>query len=230
MKKSILLLQVIILAVFVLSCKEDNEDGVLNTPPMETLDETSIVITIGEEVKLTYSGDDCIWQSEEPAVAIVRGDGYVTGVEVGKTKIRANNSICEVQVKNVHSIDGLMQPCIIWGKDIEYVKEYMEGCEIVDQYENTNDKWIEFEDSNKNIYTYTFDKISGKLTLAKVSYAEAENAGALSFRDILDFVYNNYTSLNVSEDLTACFENNSKSTFIILNYALDYNYISYMPN
>lgn len=85
MKKLFLILATI--AYIAISCEKD-----------KLINKTKLTLTTGDTFLLTYDGDG-IWTSDQPLIASVDSTGIVTAERVGITRIRINQSTCNITVK-----------------------------------------------------------------------------------------------------------------------------------
>lgn len=147
--------------VCVTSCSQEEPE------PAPTLDKYQVTVKAGQSTSITYKGSGaCQWSSDEPRIASVN-DGVITGVRVGKTKIHANDLVCDVTVTPQYS--RYYEPCTDWGCSKNKVESYMYGYSQKSSssgnllYTGTNSVigyGYQFDDNNKLEYSYMFVKLS----------------------------------------------------------------------
>lgn len=173
---------VLILAAFVcvVSCSK-NDDEIEKV----TLDKTSITLYVDETSTLTYSGDQCIWSSDEPLIASVK-DGVVKGEHIGTTTVYANDLACSVTVKPKYT--SIFEPCIEWGVSQSVIQNYMSGYTL----RSSDTRNLVYEGKGYVVaYDYIFE--SGKLSscgfLTNLSYSSS----------LTDFLLERYVVLDVDQ-------------------------------
>lgn len=149
--------------VCITSCNNDEDE------PVPTISKSSVTMNVGESVKLTYSGKDCTWSSENPVIASVSSQGVVTANLVGETKVRANNLYCKVTVAPKYTM--YVEPYTGWGATQSVVKSKMSGYSLYDS-SSTN---LTYKGSGYVFaYTYTFENGALIMSGMGVDYNKAD--------------------------------------------------------
>lgn len=207
-KTNILYLSFIIMALLLSSCSKDDNTS---TP---SLDKTEVTLYVEETISLTYSGDNCIWTSDNPLIASVE-NGIITANHVGETLIYANDAQCKVTVKPHYT--RYYEPYITWEEGKEKVKQYMNNYEI----ETENNNQIVYRGNNSVLlYAYTFE--NSQLT------SSAFATDLLESSYLIDFILERYIPVS-NEENTFTFFSPDKKTGIGLQINSSYILIMYIP-
>ena len=113
-----MLLTVSVSVMFTACSKEEPE-------PDPTLDKYQVTLKTGQSTTVTYTGPgSCQWHSDEPRIATVK-NGVIKGVRIGKTKIHANDLVCDVTITPRYT--RYYEPCTEWNCSRNKVISYMSG-------------------------------------------------------------------------------------------------------
>lgn len=117
MKKFVLMLAAALPLAFA-SCGDDNDEVL-------TLDQTSATMNYNAEMTLKASEKNCTWESTNPFVATVDGNGKVEAEHVGEAVIIAtdkngNQAKCNIVVNATNN--NFAMPIITWGSKLDDVK------------------------------------------------------------------------------------------------------------
>lgn len=215
MKKHILsLMTLVVMLLCATSCSKDSDDGVSKA----TLDKTSLTLYASEKAKLTYSGDACVWKSDNVLVAKV-DNGVVTAEHVGTTTIHANDLTCQVTVRPKYLT--YFEPCISWGASKSIVKSYMSGYTLKGEESNS----LGYTGKGKvNGYVYIFEN-GGLMTSGFV-------VSLLNSIDISDFLLERYWVIDMKEESDGSLHSYLGSvdlkTYIVLTIAKTGVTVAYM--
>ena len=176
------LMTIVAMLLCAISCSKDSDE----VKPKATLDKTTITLYASEEAKLTYTGQACVWSSDNELVAKV-DNGVVTAKHVGTTTIHANDLTCQVTVLPKYTT--YIEPCIYWGASKSIVKSYMSGYTL--KGEETNGLAYL---GKGNVYSYAYIFENGGL---KTSGFVVTLLNALN---ISDFLLERYWVIEMKEN------------------------------
>ena len=196
--------------IFTACSKEEAE-------PNPALDKYQVTLKTGQSTTVTYTGQgSCQWSSDEPLIATVE-DGVIKGVRVGKTKIHANDLVCNVTV--TPSYTRYYEPCTEWNCSKNKVMSYMSEYSL---YGDSSENPLMYYGTGSVIaYMYDFND-SNKL---ESSFMAIE----LSDADyIADFLVERYVFAHYDDEYFYFISVDDKS-FITLAVTYQYLAVLYMP-
>lgn len=210
MKKMFSLMLILASCVCITSCNNDEDE------PVPTISKSSVTMNVGESVKLTYSGKDCTWSSENPVIASVSSQGVVTANLVGETKVRANNLYCKVTVAPKYTM--YVEPYTGWGATQSVVKSKMSGYSLYDS--SSTDMTYE---GKGNVFAYMYSFENGKLSGSSMAIFN-NNATYLS-----DFILERYIPIDY-DDSAVYFMSSDEKTIGAVMVASGYVLVVYIPH
>ena len=168
MKKMLFTLLSMVTVMCLNSCSNDEPSN------QEKLSKTNVILYVGETEIITYEGNEyCYWYSENEKIASV-DEGKISTNLVGKTKIYANNLVCNVEVlPNLTSYD---EPYLKWGATRSEVKNYMSSYTLSKE---TSDQLVYIGVGNEFAYVYLFE--NGILTNASMGIYYSNSEGLVDF-------------------------------------------------
>lgn len=202
-----MLLGMVGILIFSSCSKDDNEF-------MPTLDKNEVILYTEETIKLSYSGGDCIWNSDNSLIASVE-NGVVTANHVGETLVRANDATCKVIVKPRYT--KYYEPYMEFGDGKNNVKQYMSRYEI--RSENNNQLIYDGENGIQ-YYLYTFE--NEKLNASGFAANLSENSY------LINYITERYVPVS-QEGATFTFVSPDTQIGIGVQINLSYIIVGYVP-
>lgn len=210
MKKVIsILLSLSAMIISFYSCsKDDNEQK-------PSLDRTEVTLYVEESISLNYSGENCVWSSDNPLIASVE-DGFVTANFVGETVIRANEASCKVTVAPRYT--KYHEPYLIWNTEKAKVKQYMRNYEEINI--DNNDQLAYLGKGTVLMYLYLFenDKLAASSFTTDISDGDY----------LIDYLFERFISVS-NEGTTFYFISPDKNIAVALQINTSYLIVAYAP-
>ena len=206
----VMLLTVSASAILTACSKEEPE-------PAPALDKYQVTLKTGQSTTVTYTGpSSCQWSSDEPQIAKV-DNGVITGVRVGKTKIHANDLVCDVTVTPRYT--RYYEPCAEWDCSKSKVISYMSGYSLGGS--STDNPLFYYGTGSVIAYMYNFNdnnKLESSFMAIKLSEADY----------IVDFLDERYIPVDF-EDEYFFFTSVDQKSVITLGVTYQCLGVLYMP-
>ena len=194
MKISKLLPLLSVILVAMVGCEE----------PQEKLEPQSVTLHVNETAQLQYSGDECVWMSDQSLIASV-DNGLVTANLVGQTRVYANDLFCDVVVEPRYTM--FKEPSCDWGATQEQVIESMSWSALVDRDESAL-----YFSGDENVLAYTCNFENGKLAASIMTIL---NMGS-NAEDVVNFLLERYLLFTYDDEVTLLISIDNKTVIGIM--------------
>ena len=179
MKKNLIYLLFIAMAVLMCSCGDDADEPALKDQ----------VMFVGETYKILDNSWN--WSSENKLIASV-SQGIVTAKLVGTTRIHKEDGTKSFQVTVKPRYYYFSEPCIQWGANMDAVRTYMFSY----RFSDGDESMISYYGTNKeDFYSYLFDS-DQKLTDVIVEIKKSE----LTTDQLLNYLSERYVKMAIGAD------------------------------
>lgn len=218
MKKNLYTIIIILMGVFFCSCEADEpkQEAKLNLTKVKCYSSDETLLTVEN------SKGNIEWKIENPLVATIEPSGnscVVTGKYVGKTNVKANNLICEIEVAPKYT--NFKEPYLKFNNTPSQVHSYMSWATLE---EDSKTQKI-YHDKAKNIlYAYSFE--NNKLTQSTFMMLITDASYAV------DYLLERYIPVTQSSSSTYGCINPEQNMLIVIdisNYLL-VTYKEYTPS